>query len=589
MNRKELKLFFNNVTARKVDQFIEEYGINMRYSSKVGGLDLVWLHTRNGFKHFNKDMQPMVNNDLYPLICRLLSKEIFTDVEKPANVDSLIPEAEAIEIYYVTCGNEMDTHFQEKMKLVTSQAFLDKYAHLFHICDDCGAYTAVAYEHEGKHYCCSCSESHDYYYCSHDNTFRLKDEVVPIHCYYKYDELSEYVSKEKFETGNYCTDEMSGYHYTRLTCLNRYGGKLIHNQNFNENYFLSGLSRTVYPKDKKVAYYDHINDPKYATREELEASGKYVFFNDAYYLRTNVIEFDGQLYAKNHFKNQISNYHRWDGQLEFKKLEDENTEMYFGTEVETEGNQDNAYYVLHKHPDLFHCEFDGSLNCGFEIISQPMTYNYVVSKYDEIASMFKDLTDHGQKSHNTTTCGLHIHVSRKAFKDENAIERANAIINYFRSNIEILARRKNNSYCQFINVEGKIVTKEKVALSSDRYNAINNRNKNTVEFRVFKGTLNPNTYFASIELVKNIVEAANSDAKLISFESLLKGKYLPAYVEERKSRGNEFKMTTLDLQGWNQNELKSELKKKWSLIKSIKEYNLAHPNMPIRQQAIFGA
>ena len=57
---------------------------------------------------------------------------------------------------------------------------------------------------------------------------------------------------------------------------------------------------------------------------------------------------------------------------------------------------------------------DGSLNDGLEIISHPMTLDYIMNNFDmnQLCDMVKT---HGFKSHNTSTCGLQIHASRELF------------------------------------------------------------------------------------------------------------------------------------------------------------------------------
>ena len=46
---------------------------------------------------------------------------------------------------------------------------------------------------------------------------------------------------------------------------------------------------------------------------------------------------------------------------------------------------------------------------------------------------------------------------------------------------------------------------------SGRYQAINNENDNTIEFRLFRGTLKYNTFVATLQLVKFICEYVNTN------------------------------------------------------------------------------
>lgn len=242
----------------------------------------------------------------------------------------------------------------------------------------------------------------------------------------------------------------------------------------------------------------------------------------------------------------IFNYHSWSGQLQFLKMPDENTEMYFGIELETVGDTDNKSCVA-PYQDLFHLERDGSLGQGgFEIISQPMTFNFILSQQDRIKNMFERLIIAGQKSHESSCCGLHIHVSSKAFNGDEAINRAVAIVNGMQRNIMNFARRGGNQYCHYQSLPNNFTLVHVQECINNRYDCVNLENrgrqtKNTIEFRMFKGTLNFQTFLASIVFVKNIVEQANKlDKMLVSWKELVKDEVCQQYLEERRERGVSF-------------------------------------------------
>jgi len=108
------------------------------------------------------------------------------------------------------------------------------------------------------------------------------------------------------------------------------------------------------------------------------------------------------------------------------------------------------------------------------------------------------------------------------------------MVTVFKKNMEVLARRKDGHYYRYGSIDGPI-TKEKIKQkpSVGHGVSVNVANSNTVEIRVFRGTLNPKTYMATVELVKNLVEAANDDRDVIVFGELLNGTYLPDYVSQR--------------------------------------------------------
>ena len=177
------------------------------------------------------------------------------------------------------------------------------------------------------------------------------------------------------------------------------------------------------------------------------------------------------------------------------------------------------------------------------MISQPMTLAYIKANYDRIKSVLDALANAGMKSHDAAHCGLHIHTSRKAYKDINAVKRAGGIVNALREEMYKFARRDNScSYCTYTDI-GDAPTDEELdrLLSLDRYNAVNFTNmssdrKQTIEYRIFRGTLNATTLLASVELVNNIVKLANSSKIAVSFGDLLEGgDYIPKYVESRNN------------------------------------------------------
>ena len=76
--------------------------------------------------------------------------------------------------------------------------------------------------------------------------------------------------------------------------------------------------------------------------------------------------------------------------------------------------------------------------------------------------------------------------------------------------------------------------------SLDRYHAINLTNRNTIEFRMFRGTLNIETFFATLQLVDNIVryvkEHTNNDIQSLQFTDLLVTDEMKSYWERVKNR-----------------------------------------------------
>jgi len=181
---------------------------------------------------------------------------------------------------------------------------------------------------------------------------------------------------------------------------------------------------------------------------------------------------------------------------------------HMGDELEvevTDGDRKHIVNRLHESindGDVGHRVFfekDGSLRNGFEIITQPMSLPM-------IAETFGFLNDsrltNGLKSHNTETCGLHVHVSRRGMTNLQ-ISKMVCFVNDPENRwlIEAIARRYSNGFCR---IHPKKLGNAYVSM--DRYEAINLTNRRTIEFRIFRGTLKYDAVIAAAQFVHALVE-----------------------------------------------------------------------------------
>ena len=248
--------------------------------------------------------------------------------------------------------------------------------------------------------------------------------------------------------------------------------------------------------------------------------------------------------------NIIKDYHERDIDLDFKKLASDNTELYLGFELEVEnGNVDNddrnndARYIRTHFPELGLCfEHDGSLDYGFEIISQPMTMNYIYEHKEDFKAILKYLDDKGYQSHNGGRCGLHVHISKKAFGEvasdtlDKNIKKLLLFTETYKNELITFSRRQNFHYCEFIsskiksnydNMNKDIYYKSAEVLQGlnkriNRYQVVNLENSNTIELRVFRGTLKFETFMATLEFVNSLVEViVNKAIRKINFDKVV--------------------------------------------------------------------
>lgn len=193
--------------------------------------------------------------------------------------------------------------------------------------------------------------------------------------------------------------------------------------------------------------------------------------------------------------------------------------------------------------DFIYQESDGSISSGFENITQPATLEYHESKEDAYREMFRYLVKKGYRSHNTSTCGLHVHFNRSFFggNEDKYIERLLCIVDKFWDNLTKFSRRTSANIDRWAKKYNKKPTEILAEMHEhyiDRYYAVNLSNDDTIEFRLFRGTLNPNSFFATLELVNAIVCYSRSDESIdrMTWDDLLVTDRLKAYWETVKDR-----------------------------------------------------
>lgn len=403
------------------------------------------------------------------------------------------------------------------------------------------------------------------------------------------------------ESEVYATCEVSGKRFIRAKGKT-IDGLLISPEVYNRECMMDEVFTHEYHLKSNMA---KLPDGTYGYIPAIEASGNYGKCSHCgkYFMIDQIVtDADGYSYCNRCATAAVYPYHGWDGSYAPLQLDGEDAKVFFGVELELAGNPINAHLVAREMGDVFHCERDASIDSegggGFEVISQPMSWNYLKSRLPQIRALFRKLSGRGMKGHDTRNCGLHVHVTRSYFKTTEAMNGqkdataemfADALVNEsFSENIQTFARRRSSNYYSYRSVGG-ILTKTKAVnhryLATGHGVSVNFANRKTVEFRVFKSTLNPETYMACVELVKNIVEMANrmaeSGKRVVMWHELAAGEFIPNYIAQQTERyGKRFHDVRFDAQGWNIEEVKTILKFKREFIKNLRYVN-DHSVMPI--------
>lgn len=208
----------------------------------------------------------------------------------------------------------------------------------------------------------------------------------------------------------------------------------------------------------------------------------------------------------------------------------------------------------HNHPHIY-IKHDGSLTDGMEIVTHPMALDYHINKMPW-ADVVAEAVRMGYRSHKSCTCGLHIHVNRDAFGETQAEqEEVIARILFFVENHwnELLrfSRRTLDQMEQWASRYGrkddpKAVLDNAKKNHYQRYKCVNLTNCNTIEFRMFRGTLKLNTLLATLQMIDRICEVAlylsdqeMQDLTWTDFVSGCKAPELVQYLKERRLYVNE--------------------------------------------------
>ena len=218
-----------------------------------------------------------------------------------------------------------------------------------------------------------------------------------------------------------------------------------------------------------------------------------------------------------------------------------------GFELEVESCKDTSRYdgaqmaqdTLDNHAYM---KSDASLIDGFEIVTHPHTLAYYQQDFEwEVLSK---LRKGGFRSWDTTSCGLHVHVSRTAFGGEICYDtsardilrmqahqlRFMKLIYDNERQVSRIAGR-SSSYASFSD-KGRLVPKVKHNVSErGHFSAVNVENYATLEIRVFKGSLRKERILSALEFVSASVEYTRN-LKVTGTNTALSWLRFTAYVSQ---------------------------------------------------------
>lgn len=232
--------------------------------------------------------------------------------------------------------------------------------------------------------------------------------------------------------------------------------------------------------------------------------------------------------------------------------------IFFGTETEIDiedKTDEENYWSERIVGDLKHayCKQDCSLDwggdySGIEIVTHPTTVAWALEHRDDYVRCFEMLTENGWRSHQAGTCGIHVHISLHALEAQNpyAVNNMLYIYDRFWDNLKKFSRRTESQLSHWARryavAHGEYRNIKNMAKREcGRYMAVNLQNSHTVEIRMWRGSLNVETWFATLELVevitKKCVELGDDYRKLqaLTWDELVASDYddLNSYLKRR--------------------------------------------------------
>lgn len=233
--------------------------------------------------------------------------------------------------------------------------------------------------------------------------------------------------------------------------------------------------------------------------------------------------------------------------------------LYLGVELEVDGAGQSAAHartvlnVMNRREEYAYVKTDGSLDDGLELVTHPCTLDEHRTNvpWADTMNAFREMR---YSSHNAGTCGLHVHVNRNGLGEHSAAqdETIGKILYLFERFWQEILRFSRRTESQmnhwaarygYKNSAKEILEHAKYDSGNGRYACVNLTNRDTIEFRAFRGTLKYNTLIATLQFVDHICRVALSlseseieDLSWPEFVVCLTDKGTPELIQYLKER-----------------------------------------------------
>ena len=228
--------------------------------------------------------------------------------------------------------------------------------------------------------------------------------------------------------------------------------------------------------------------------------------------------------------------------------------LFLGFELETEAANSPISRETMAHlvkeiagKDCVYCMKDGSLSNGIEIASFPFTWDWYKKvgkdKWTELLLYLKDKGWRGdiRGEGHSNPVGFHVHTTKAAWSNLQVYKLIQFVYNPAnRDLMDIIAGRKPMQYCRISQEDfdrSVMLAKDKKNVSKNHYNMINLNKKSdstqggkTIEFRMFKGSVEPLIVHKNLEFIKAIFEFTKDHPK----KDMFKDKFVKFIVKNKR-------------------------------------------------------
>ena len=287
-----------------------------------------------------------------------------------------------------------------------------------------------------------------------------------------------------------------------------YDGKLYCNDCFSDEFVQCEDCSEIIPRDEAFRYNNIIYCEDCYSEDYTPCTqcGE-VIPNDEIYMD------DGGSYCESCYEDRTNREvynHDYKPAPVFSKQKWENT-AYLGIELEIETKNDK-YKLADEFINKFgvnnfcYLKEDSSLSNGFEIVTHPHTLQkHREKKWREILRWLKE---HGANSYDNKECGLHVHVNRNLL---SKLEWHKVAIFFYKCKGHIIHFSKRTEeqikqWAEFCPPKNTHNANREYTSYCNRYEALNWENDDTVEFRIYRGTLDWKRFWASLNFTASLLD-----------------------------------------------------------------------------------